>query len=261
MALRDWIPLLLTAVIAASPALAEDEATIALFDGRGVWDDSATATKSMLHWMGYSPYLIDAGLIERGDLAHYDLLFIPGSDMFKIAEDISDAGKENIREFIRNGGGYVGVCGGAYFAGKRIVWGGKEMTDDPLLEIFDGTCVGVIDQIAQYPKYDMCTVEISDKEHPITTGIGETIRLLYYWGPLLLPDAGSDVAVLGRYQVNDRAAMVAFEYGLGRVFLIGPIAEIEEDDERDGTDFGDAFDDEGSDWPLMRNAVLWCLGN
>jgi glutamine amidotransferase-like uncharacterized protein len=205
--------------------------------------------------------MIDAGLINRGDLAQYDLLFIPGSDMFKIAEDISEAGKENIRGFIRNGGGYVGVCGGAYFAGKKIIWSGKEMTDDPLLEIFDGTCVGVLDRIAKYPKYDMCTIEITDEEHPVTTGTGDSIRVLYYWGPAMLPEAGSDVTVLGRYAVNDRAAMIAYEYGAGRVFLIGPIAEIEEDDERDGTDFGDAFADEGSDWPLMRNAVLWCLGN
>jgi len=44
--------------------------------------------------------------------------------------------------------------------------------------------------------------------------------------------------------------MLAFDYGLGRVFLIGTHPEIEEDSERD---------DQGSDWELIRKAVLWSL--
>jgi len=53
--------------------------------------------------------------------------------------------------------------------------------------------------------------------------------------------------------------MLAFDYGLGRVFLIGTHPEIEEDSERDGVDFADELDDQGSDWDLMRKATLWCL--
>jgi hypothetical protein len=51
----------------------------------------------------------------------------------------------------------------------------------------------------------------------------------------------------------------SFEYGLGRVFLISLHPEIEEDSDRDSVSFGDSFDDQGSDWELMRGAVLWCL--
>ncbi len=35
--------------------------------------------------------------------------------------------------------------------------------------------------------------------------------------------------------------------------------EIEEDSERDGVAFADELDDQGSDWELMRKAVLWSL--
>ena len=50
----------------------------------------------------------------------------------------------------------------------------------------------------------------------------------------------------------------------GRVFLTGPHPEWEEDSDRDGVDYvqpsvADRFDDQGSDWDLMRNAARWCL--
>jgi len=27
----------------------------------------------------------------------------------------------NIKDFIRNGGGYIGICGGAYFASEKVI--------------------------------------------------------------------------------------------------------------------------------------------
>jgi hypothetical protein len=54
--------------------------------------------------------------------------------------------------------------------------------------------------------------------------------------------------------------MIAFEYGLGRVFLVATHPEIEEDSNRDGVDFADELDDQGSDWELMREVILWSLG-
>ena len=54
--------------------------------------------------------------------------------------------------------------------------------------------------------------------------------------------------------------MVAFEYGWGRVFLIGPHPEWEEDSDRDGFEPWPEHDDRGSDWPLMRNVTYWCAG-
>lgn len=71
------------------------------------------------------------------------------------------------------------------------------------------------------------------------------------------PKEDVNVTILGEYDRVNQPSMLAFDYGLGRVFLIGTHPEIEEDSERDGVTFADEFDDQGSDWELIRRAVLW----
>ncbi len=105
----------------------------------------------------------------------------------------------------------------------------------------------------------MCKVNIVDPTHPITQSEAEALWTLYYWGPRLTPRESGNIAVLGRYDKVDYPTILAFDYGVGRVFLIGTHPEIEEDSERDGVDFADEMDDRGSDWEFMRKAVLWCL--
>jgi glutamine amidotransferase-like uncharacterized protein len=95
--------------------------------------------------------------------------------------------------------------------------------------------------------------------HSITAGIQESFQILYYNGPFFKPNPGAQVDVIGRYQIGNEPALVATEYGQGRVFLTGPHPEWEEDDDRDGVDYFDHFDDQESDWDLMRNAAGWCL--
>ena len=179
--------------------------------------------------------------------------------MYQYAQDISSSGKDKIREFIGDGGGYVGICGGAYFTGERVFWQGTQLPMSPLA-IFPGATQGPIDAIAPYPDCVMCRINIADGDHPITHLETESAWIMYCYGPKLLPDDTADVDVLGTYDIGGQPAMIAFEYGSGRVFIIGTHPEIEEDSERDGITFGDNFDDQGSDWALMRKAAYWCLG-
>jgi hypothetical protein len=69
------------------------------------------------------------------------------------------------------------------------------------------------------------------------------------------------VTVLGRYDANDQPAIVACQYGSGKVFLIVSHPEIEEDCNRDGLIATYKWlDDHGSDWPLMYEAFNWLIG-
>ena len=231
---------------------------IALYSDNGAWEESILATKNMFEWMGYEVSLIDAEDINAEALDNFRIVCIPGGDMYQYSQDISSRGKENIRDFIRDGGAYIGICGGGNFAGEKVIWRGNELPMTPL-GLFTGTAEGPINDIIPYPEFGMCQVNIVDSIHPITQSESGSAWILYYWGPAFLIHAGSDIDVLGRYDIGNLPAIVAFDYGLGRVFLIGPHPEIEEDSERDGTDFADDLDDQGSDWDLMKKAVLWCL--
>ena len=55
---------------------------------------------------------IDFGDVMKGNLSNYDALFI-GASGRQYFHGLLPGWKERIKEFIRNGGGYVGTCGGA----------------------------------------------------------------------------------------------------------------------------------------------------
>lgn len=237
---------------------APDLPSIALYSGRGTDEECLRATQNMLEWTGYRVTRIEAPAINSGALDTFDALCVPGGNMYQYAEDISARGKNNIRSFIERGGGYVGICGGAYLAASEVVWRGEQLAMTPL-RLYQGSAVGPIKEIFLYPEYGMCQVNITPSGHPIAQSEPDSMWVLYYWGPALNPVPDAPVDVLGSYEIGGRPAMLAFGYGSGRVFLSGVHPEIEEDCDRDGVTLADEFDDQGSDWSLLANAVSWCL--
>jgi glutamine amidotransferase-like uncharacterized protein len=236
----------------------EEHYDIALYNDTGAWQESVTAMGHMFAWMGYSVKVIDAEYINGKSLGGFRALAVPGGDMFEYGRSITEAGKKKIREFVDQGHGYIGICGGAYFAAKQTLWRGSQLSYSPL-GIFDGTSAGPNNGIVPYPKYGMCHLVMSDTLFPGDSGATRDEWMLYYWGPVLRPNEGADITVLGRYAVNNEMAIAACEYGKGRVFLIGTHPEIEEDSDLDSLSFGDELDDRGSDWEFMKRATRWCL--
>lgn len=236
----------------------ERDINVALYTDRGTDGDCVRATEKMFQWMDCTVIKVTASYINGVGLDGFDILCVPGGDMYEYAQDLSSAGKQHIRSFISGGGGYIGICGGAYFAAERVVWRGTTLPMTPL-RLFDGTARGVLDEVIPYPQYGMCQVNFENHTHPITAALPDTAWILYYWGPGLVPDETSTASILGVYELAGVPAIVALEHGDGRVFLTGPHPEFEEDSDRDGVSFADDLDDRGSDWDLMLRAVLWCL--
>lgn len=238
------------------PKPTDTKQVVALYSDRGTWNESVIALKNMFQWTNQIVQIIDARYINERELNDFSIICFPGGDMYQYSQDITSLGKEKIRNFIRNGGGYLGVCGGAYFASDKVVWRGTELIMTPL-RLFQGTAKGPSHEIIPYPDYIMCNVNIVNATHPITRDHLDNEWMLYYWGPFFLPDKDVDVIILGNYDKIDQPAMIAFDYGYGKVFLIGTHPEIDENTERDGTNWGEKLDDRGSDWDLLRRAVQW----
>ncbi len=240
---------------AVAPLVIRD---IGLYAGPGTWAESVTALERAFGWMGYSVTRLQPGDMEREELGSFELFCFPGGDMVQYSQDISIIGKDHIRNAIENGTGYIGVCGGAYFAAERVYWQGTEMPSG-MLGLFEGKAEGPHDDIVPYPQYGICTIDVKDTTHSVTHGFPSSMSILYYWGPSFTPDPGSEALILGRYRTGNRTAILALEFGSGRVFMIGTHPEIEEDDPRDGCDFGEELDDGGSDWDFLASAVSWCM--
>ena len=231
--------------------------TVGVYSDSGAAQACVIAAKNMFEWMGYTVDLIDANTINNEDIRDIDIFYFPGGSSRPYIIDITDEGKDKIRQMISAGSGYIGTCASGMFAAEVQIWRGTTYSEGQL-EIFPGTAEGPIPEIFEYPEIGMCQVNLVHP-HPITEGEPDSVWILYYDGPFFDPESGAAVEIIGRYQITDQAALVACEYGSGRVFLTGPHPEWEEDSDRDSVSYFDHFDDRGSDWSLMQNATRWCL--
>ncbi len=233
--------------------------TIGIYADSGAAPACVTAAMNMFRWMNHRVELMYVDDLNYGDLSHIDLFYFPGGNSEPYMRMISADGRNNLQDLIRDGRGYIGTCAGAMYAAEVQTWRGRSYTQG-LLGIFPGTAIGPIDEIHPYPTYGMCWVNLV-KSHPVAAGEPDSMWIMYYWGPHLVPNSEKDVEVVGRYAITGQKAFVTCRYGKGRVFLTGPHPEWEEDDSRDSVSSFKNFDDKGSDWPLMKSATEWCLGN
>ncbi|NIQ39600.1 MAG: hypothetical protein GTN81_13560 [Proteobacteria bacterium] len=230
---------------------------IAVYSGEGAFFRSITASMAMFQWMGAEAQRIDPQEIVEGKLEDFDVLYMTGGWAVPYKRDLGGEGVKRIRSFLEAGGGYIGICAGAFFAADYIFWEG-ERYEYPL-DIFPGYAKGSIKEIAPWPQYTMCRINLSGGMHPITAGEPPSLMSMYYGAPWFSIPPGAKIDTLATYDVNGEPAMVAYPYGKGRVFLSGVHTEFEEGNDRDGVLWDDALHDPESEWPLMLAAVKWTI--
>jgi len=217
------------------------------------------AFEHMLTWMNITWEEIDAWDVNNRNLTQlYRAFWMPGGWAANYINDIDSSGVNNIRQLVSSGRGYIGTCAGAYYAADHVIWEGVRY--DYPLKLFNGHADGSIHVMAPWPKYNMTMLNMN-MSHPINTSGNATELMLYYGGPEFypVPNQNANYSVIATWNETGNAAIISFTYGLGRVLLIGPHPEIEEDSIRDGSSFADQFDDQGSDWPFMKCAMKWVL--
>ena len=87
----------------------------------GIFLDDGCRNAGVLNWvriLEYSPQ-IELFLLDRRDLcaeklAELDLLLCPGGWSSRQLEAMGSFGRDAVRDFISNGGAYIGVCAGAF---------------------------------------------------------------------------------------------------------------------------------------------------
>jgi len=255
------ILLVLSIPLTVSDRLNDSEkiADVLIYSSYGAWADGVLAFEKFLKFKGLTWYECDGDYFENNNLIEsFYAIHFPGGNSGYYIDNINSVGLQNIRDFVSAGGGYIGICAGGYFACDRIIWEGS--TYDHPLDLFYGVGYGAIDEIAPWPNYAMTTININ-LSNPINKYEPSTEFILYYGGAAYYPDEGQEMNVIGTYDLfNNDPALINFHYGDGRVILIGPHPEIEEDSIRDGVIFGDNLQDLGTDWNIMWTCLDWLLG-
>jgi glutamine amidotransferase-like uncharacterized protein len=233
-------------------------ADVLIYRGSGVLSNSVISFEKFLDWKGLTWTECDDIYVENNDLLqNFRVIYFPGGDFSRYVSEINNIGLQHIKDFIGAGGGYIGICGGSYFACDRVNWRGNIY--DYSLDLFNGIGYGPIEEIAPYIHYVMTIINI-ESSNPINQYEPISEDVMYYGGAAFYLEGNQDINVIGTYdRYNNDMGIINFNYGSGRVVLIGPHPEFEEDSTRDGVDFGEELDDNGTDWNLLWTCMDWLM--
>lgn len=180
---------------------------------------------------GFKYQVVRPAEIRSGVLKDFDVLIMPGGSGSKQSKALEPEGRKAVRQFVRNGGGYVGICAGAYLASSHYKWS-----------------LGVINARVwdrQHWARGRETVEISltSAGQQVLARGKEKHQVYYHNGPLLVPDNQPDLPgyeVLARFETEvarngapaeamvGTHAIIRSKFGSGRVICYSPHPEAKD---------------------------------
>ena len=210
---------LLRSLMAASAALLvaclppapgdRDRPGILLFAGEGTSPGDVNAWKHMLaaNRLGFAVgSSTEFNQMSAADFRSYRLIIIPGGNFERIGNGLQSRTSIALRDAVRGGTNYLGVCAGAFFAGASPYNG---------LDLFDGR---------RFEFHALSREGVRKAAVPVSTpGQGE---VLHYWedGPQLSGWGG----IAARY-ADGTPAVVQGQVGHGWVILVGTHPEAPEE--------------------------------
>ncbi|MEX0702446.1 MAG: BPL-N domain-containing protein [Planctomycetales bacterium] len=223
-----------TALAADPPAQAEASDKKAATTRVAVYGDKGTGSsvQVLLGALRSSPDLdadrITAAEIREGKLSGYDVILHPGGGARVQGNTLGDEGREKVRQFVRNGGGYVGICAGAYLATGEV---------DAYLGILDAD---VVDFEHWARGKGEVEISLTPQGRQLLGADADRLKIEYAQGPLLAPAGKADlpdyeplakfeteIALKGapRGVMVGTSAIVTGRYGEGRIICFSPHPE------------------------------------
>lgn len=170
-----------------------------------------------------------AAVIDNSAFQNADMFVMPGGADLPYCRKLNGAGNRNIRDFVEQGGTYVGICAGAYYACRDIEF--HKGRDDEIcgprdLALMNATAIGSLPELAPYYDDRLRTVAVAQLQAELETSA-------YYHGgcKFMLHE---DATIHARYTLEGSpAAIIERTVGNGRVILSGLHLEIGPQDVKD----------------------------
>ena len=235
---------------------------IGLYTDDGAHSNAVRTAAAACFDAGLSLRPLTAAQLNDGSFAdQVRCLLMPGGWAEPYTHDIGPQGVAHVRRFVERGGGYVGICAGAFYACATIRWEGDDF--DYPLDLVQAKAVGSLHAIAPWPKHALADLEL-DRRHPLAKGL-EAKRKAFYLGGCALELASppkDGARVVARYAKGGQPAVVTFKRRRGRVFLSGVHLEYDLTSARDDLTWPESegmLKDPEADWDLLQRGVLWTL--
>ncbi len=240
--------------VAQPPALAPapkavKSTRVAVFVGEGARKTKGPVSEVIETFQGYEVELISAADIRDGKLKNFQILIQPGGSGSGQAKDLGADGRDRVKAFVKGGGGYVGICAGAYLASRSYDWS---------LHILDAE---VIDRAHWARGTGDVELKLTAEGKQMFGVKKDAVTIYYGQGPLLAP--GKDAAIpdyepLAAYEteihskggaqpgvMKGTTAAARGAFGSGRVFCFSPHPEkTNSDDTR----------------AMLKAALVWTAG-
>jgi len=181
--------------------------------------------------------------VKKLSQSDYDAIIFPGGSGTAQANAIGEDGIEEVRTFVKNGGGFIGTCGGAFLAmGHILLYGPGPDGNGPHIQMNWGEGPVKMD----FTKSGLSALDLS-------YDVNQNFTIQYYSGPIVKDvDFPDDVMIWAHFQsdvkkVNNNrnlnfeknpsakilngkmvgtVAISGRKYGSGRVVLNSPHAEL-----------------------------------
>lgn len=194
---------------------------ILIYEDDGVSLNCLKALESFIN-ENFSQYLNKRTNSENiiKDLSFARLLIIPGGRDLAYCEKLNGLKNEKIKEFIAQGGAYLGVCAGAYYASASIHFTGEgyRIIENRELSLHAGEAIGSIPEL---------TNGIYFNEHSSSKAVAilDNEAACYYHGGCYFLNV-EDKRKQIKYTGTNNAAIVYGDYFKGKYLLSGVHFEV-----------------------------------
>ena len=154
-------------------------------------------------------------ITNKNDLKDSQLLIMPGGRDIPYQKKLKNKGNRIIKKFVENGGSYLGICAGAYYASSCVEFdknGSNEVLEKRDLKFFKGKCIGP----ALKTKFEYSSEKFSSEQSIITkSGL---IKMHLNGGGFFAKAHLKKCRVMGRFEDN-KAAILKIKDKKGKVIL------------------------------------------
>ncbi len=119
---KAYLPSTEKTAATAPPLTASKKLTIGVYLDKGAGPSGNNLLRVLEKLDQVTVTKLTAAHIRTHGLADIDLLIHPGGSGGEQGRNLQDHGRERIRDFVREGGGFIGICAGAYLATAHYPW-------------------------------------------------------------------------------------------------------------------------------------------
>jgi glutamine amidotransferase-like uncharacterized protein len=161
----------------STPSTSSAAPIILLFTGRGTSANDVAALERLLRDNHYGYATADSERLDamnESDLRAHRLLIVPGGNFEQMGHGLAQSTPAHLRDAIRSGLNYLGICAGAFFAGNSP-FNGLNLSSGVRFPFYSAEDRGIRKAAVAIAAAGMPTLEHYWEDGPQLTGWGEVV--------------------------------------------------------------------------------------